>query len=197
MDSAERTRPGLLGIDAGTSGCKMAVFSYAGEMLASAYRAYDAAGGDAGRAELDAAAVWEAIYEALGEVTALAPGVAIKALSVSSLGEAVVPMTAARQILGPSILNFDARGAQFLAPLAGVLPAEHLYGINGNTLGNHYSLTKLKWLQRYQPALYERTYKFLPWGAFIAFMLGGEAAVDYSLANRTLLFDLRAETWSN
>ena len=31
----------LLGIDVGTTGCKVALFSFDGEMLATAYREYD------------------------------------------------------------------------------------------------------------------------------------------------------------
>jgi xylulokinase len=76
------------------------------------------------------------------------------------------------------------------------LEAESFYRLNGNTLGNHYSLTKLLWTRDHQPKLYEETYKFLLWGSFVPFMLGCEPAVDFSLANRTLLFDLDQETWS-
>ena len=109
----------------------------------------------------------------------------------------MVPVSEDRQILGPSLLNFDERGEAFLSELSSQLPDERLYTINGNTLGNHYSLTKLKWIQSHQPELYRRAYKFLHWGAFVGFMLGAEAVVDYSLANRTLLFDIRACDWSD
>jgi xylulokinase len=124
------------------------------------------------------------------------PGAEVQALSVSSLGEAVVPVSADRQILGPSVLNFDRRGEEFLPELAASLPDEYLYAINGNILGNHYSLPKLKWIQAYQPELYDQTYKFLHWGPFVAFMLGAEPRVDFSLANRTLLFDIKQRDWS-
>ena len=119
-----------------------------------------------------------------------------RALSVSSLGEALVPVSRDREILGPSILNFDARGEAYLPALAAALEAERLYRINGNTLGNHYSVTKLKWIQEHQPALYGRAYRFLPWSSFVAFLLGAPPVVDYSLANRTLLFDVDRECWS-
>jgi xylulokinase len=186
----------LLGIDVGTTGCKVALFSLNGEMLASAYREYDAQSPQPGWAELDAAAIWEDVKAAIHSVTTANPGTEIKALSVSSLGEAVVPVSDDRQVLGPSILNFDSRGEEFLADLGALLPEERLYAINGNTLGNHYSLTKLKWIQVHQSELYTRTYKFLHWSAFIAFMLGADPVVDYSLANRTLLFDIHAADWS-
>ncbi len=187
----------LLGIDVGTTGCKVALFSLDGEMLGSAYREYDAQIPQPGWAELDAAAIWENVKAAICSVTAANPGAEIKALSVSSLGEAVVPVSDDRQILAPSILNYDSRGEEFLPDLAALLLDNRLYAINGNTLGNHYSLTKLKWIQTHQPKLYERTYKFLHWSAFIAFMLGADPAVDYSLANRTLLFDIHQGNWSD
>jgi len=187
----------LLGIDVGTTGCKVAIFSLQGEMLASAYREYDAQNPQPGWAQLDAEAIWKDVKEAIRSVTAAYPEVEIQALSVSSLGEAVVPVSADRQILGPSLLNFDLRGNEFLLDLAAILPDERLYAINGNTLGNQYSLTKLKWIYSHQPELYARTYKFLHWSAFIAFMLGGDPVVDFSLANRTLLFDIHKGDWSD
>lgn len=187
----------LLGIDVGTTGCKVALFSLHGEMLASAYREYDPQSPQAGWAELDAAAIWEAVKAAIRSVTAANPKAEIKALSVSSLGEAVVAVSEDRQILGPSLLNFDIRGEEFLSGLSKLIPNERLYAINGNTLGNHYSLTKIKWIQTHQPDLYARAYKFLHWSNFIAFMLGADPAVDFSLANRTLLFDIHHGDWSD
>ena len=187
----------LLGIDVGTTGCKAASFSLDGRLLASAYQEYDVQRPKPGWAELDAAGVWENVKKTIRQVVSQSASDPIEALSVSSLGEATVPVTRDRQILGPSLLNFDARGEEYLAALKGVLDDNSLYQINGNTLGNHYSLSKLKWVQEHQPELYEQTHKFLLWGSFISFMLGAEPVVDYSLANRTLLFDLEREEWSD
>jgi xylulokinase len=187
----------LLGIDVGTTGCKVALFSLYGEMLNSAYHEYDADCPQPGWAQLDAKAVWENVKACILSVMSTRPQTEVQALSVSSLGEALVPVSAQRQILGPSLLNFDCRGEEFLNELSILQPDDYLYSINGNTLGNHYSLTKLKWIQTYQPELYADTYKFLHWGAFIGFMLGAEPAVDFSLANRTLLFDIQRGVWSD
>jgi xylulokinase len=187
----------LLGIDIGTTGCKVALFSLQGEVLTSVYREYDPQSPQTGWAQLNSAAIWEEVKGAIRSITTANPRAEIRAVSVSSLGEAVVPVSADRQILGPSLLNFDVRGEEFLADLAMLLPDERLYAINGNTLGNHYSLTKLKWICTHQPELYDRTYKFLHWSNFIAFMLGADPVVDFSLANRTLLFDIHQSDWSD
>ncbi len=186
----------LLGIDVGTTGCKAAVFSTEGRLLAAAYEEYDIQRPKPGRAELDALKVWQKIKKIISKVVAASASDPVKALAVSSLGEAMVPVTADRQILGPSILNFDARGEEYIESLGRLLDEKRLYQINGNTLGNHYGLTKLKWLKEHQPQLYERADKFLLWESFVSFMLGAEPIVDYSLANRTLLFDIGRASWS-
>ncbi len=191
----------LLGIDAGTTGCKAAVFRDDGTVIATGYVEYDVVRPETGWEELDSQAVWQRIRDRLRDVVRAAnetrPRDPIQSVAVSSLGEAVVPVSRDRQVLGPSLLNSDARGAEYLDSLAELLPDETLYALNGNVLGNHYSLTKLMWLRDHRPEVWEQTCKFLHWGPFISFMLGAEPAVDYSLANRTLLFDLDARTWSS
>jgi xylulokinase len=186
----------LLGIDIGTTGCKAGLFSETGRLLRASYREYDYARPQPGWAQLDTMQAWERIVETVGEAAGGASRDPVKALSVSSLGEAVVPVSRDRAPLGPSLLNFDARGSEYLPSLRERLDDAWLYSINGNTLGNHYSLTKLLWLKEHQPDLYRQTYRFLHWSGFVSFMLGADPVVDYSLANRTLLFDLESQDWS-
>jgi xylulokinase len=187
----------LLGIDVGTTGCKAAVFSEEGRLIAVAYEEYDVRRPQPGWAELDAVDVWKRVKRTTAQAVAHAGADPVRALSVSSLGEAMVPVTAQGQVLGPSLLNFDERGEAYLEGLGHALTDERLYRINGNTLGNNYGLTKLKWIKEHQPDLYARADKFLLWGSFVAFMFGAEALVDYSLANRTLLFDVDRRDWSD
>jgi xylulokinase len=186
----------LLGIDVGTTGCKSAVFSQEGYLLASAYEEYDNLRPRPGWAELDAGEVWEKVKRTVRKIASEVASDPIQALAVSSLGEAMVPVTEDRQVLGPSILNFDVRGEEYVGRLANVLGKDRLYRINGNTLGNHYGLTKLMWIKEHQPELYKRADRFLLWGSFVPFMFGAGPVVDYSLANRTLLFDIGRQEWS-
>ncbi len=186
----------LLGIDVGTTGCKASVFSEEGVVLGAAYAEYDVDRPKPGWSQLDACAVWDAVKSTIGRAVLDAKGDPVRALAVSSLGEAMVPVSADRRILGPSILNDDTRGEEYLEALAERFDNPYLYGISGNTLGNHYSLPKLLWLREHEPDLYQQADAFLLWGSFVPFMLGAEATVDYSLANRTLLFDVNRKDWS-
>jgi xylulokinase len=187
----------FLGVDVGTTGCKAAVFSEEGILLASAYEEYDVLRPQPGWAELDPVQVWNRIQRAIRQVSAASTADPIQALAVSSLGEAMVPVTADRVIAGPSIVaNFDLRGEEALAPLRRHLGTERLYEITGNIPGTNYSLPKLLWLRQHEADLYRRTDRFLLWGGFVGYMLGAAPAVDYSLANRSLLFDVDRGDWS-
>jgi xylulokinase len=186
----------LMGIDVGTTGCKAASFSDTGELLSFAYEEYDVLRPAPGRAEMNPQEVWKRIARVIRSAAAGSSGAGIQAVSVSSLGEAVVPVGPRKEILGPSILNFDARGEEYLDGLREKLGPEELYRLNGNTLANGYTLPKLLWLRDHEKDMYRKTSKFLHWGSFVSFMLGAEPTIDYSLANRSLLFDMERLCWS-
>jgi len=187
----------LLGIDVGTAGCKAAAFSTRGECLASAYREYATDHPQPGWAELDSRAVLRLVWEVIAEVAAHTAGDPISALCVSSMGEAMTPVTRDRRIIGPSILSSDIRGGEYTDALAKRFGQAAFYAINPNILAPNYSMPKLCWLRDHQPELFQRTDYFLLWGDLVMFMLGCEPVTSFSHANRTLLFDLAAEQWSD
>jgi xylulokinase len=187
----------ILGIDLGTSGCKAAAFSADGACLAQAYREYATRQPQAGWAELDSREVWGKVREVIAAAAAGAGRDPVTALCTSSFGEAVVPVTNDRRILGNSILCTDSRGAEHAAALERDIGQEAFYRINPNLLGPQYSLPKILWLRENDPALFRQADRFLLWGDLVAFLLGCEPVTANSLANRTLLFDLKRNDWSD
>lgn len=187
----------LLGIDIGTSGCKAAAFSEDGRCIASAQREYHAAHPQPTWSELDSHAVWDRVSEVVREVSSRTRHDPVTALCTSSMGEAVVPVKHDRSILGNSILSSDTRGGEYVDMLREKLDDQAFYAINPNILGPNYSLPKLLWIKEHDPELYDNADRFLLWGDMVAFMLGCEPVTSYSHANRTLLFDIRKEDWSD
>jgi xylulokinase len=185
----------LLGIDIGTTGAKAAVFSDQGELLCLAYREYETLSPNPGWFELDSRHVVEQVWACISEATsqvAQKPG----ALSISSMGEAVTPVDAEGNILAGSILMKDMRGEQYVDLIRDRLGQEAFYQINPNILAAQYSLPKILWIRRHQPELFARTHKFLLWTDLISVLLGAQAKTSYSMANRTLLLDIRRQQWS-
>ncbi len=188
----------LLGIDIGTTGCKAAAFSVDdGSLLATAYREYPTLRPRRDWAELDSREVLSKIKETVAEVTGHTAGDPITAMCISSMGEAMTPVSTDRKILGNSILMVDMRGAEYIDKLTEDIGQKAFYKINPNILGTNYSLPKLLWLRDNRPDVYNSTWKFLLWGDLVAFMFGCEAVTSHSLANRTLLYDIRKEDWSD
>ena len=190
----------FLGIDIGTTGCKASVFSETGQTLAAAYDEYDMVRPRPGWLELDPAEVWSRAKATIARAVRAAGLAArqspVTALAVSSMGESMVAVTRDRRILGTSLLLIDRRGEEYLPTLSARVGAERIYEINGNILGIQFSLPKLMWIRDHTPEVYQGAWKFLLWSGFVSFMLGADPVVDYSLANRTLLFDVDAERWS-
>src|SRR3569623_2014920 len=96
----------LMGIDVGTTGCKAIVFAENGCMLGCGYQEYPLYTPQPGWAELDARLVWEAVRKSVREAVAQAGSHdPVRAISVSSQGEAVTPLSREGEVLGPSIVS--------------------------------------------------------------------------------------------
>ncbi len=185
----------LLGIDVGTTGCKILALAADGQVLGMKQREYDVSRPRAGWAELDSRDVWASIKDTIREVAGLTGSDPIVGLCVSSMGEAMTPVSADRTILGNSLLGFDGRGTETVSRLASIDPVQ-FFERSGNQASSLYGGPKLIWQRDHQPELFARTYKFLNWADLVGYLLGGEPVTDYSLANRSLFFDVQQARWS-
>ena len=187
----------LLGLDIGTSGCKIIAVSEDGRVLGEKSIPHAASHPSAGYAELDSRTVWENILGLLQYAGTLTTADPATALSVSSFGEAVVPVDSERNILGVSILGPDIRGESYALDLEKKYGGKAFYEINPNIISLCYTYPKVAWIRDNDPELYERTGTFLHWGDFALHMCGADLFACNSLANRSLLFDLRKNDWSD
>lgn len=185
----------LLGIDVGTTGCKAVALSADGKILGIAHREYNVIRPQPGWAELDSRLVWAHILDTIREVVPNTVRDPIVSLSVSSMGEAMTPVSRDGQILGNCLLGFDTRGGDTLEKLSGIDPVT-FFARSGTLPTTIYGGPKLVWLKDHRPALFEQAYKFLGWADLVAFLLGGEPVMDFSLANRIMFFDVRRQQWS-
>lgn len=186
----------VLAVDVGTSSCKAGVADGTG-FVAVAGREYSIRSARPGYAELDVHEVRGKVFDAVAEALAAAGPDGVRAVSFSSMGEALVPIGRDGGALGPSLLAYDVRGGRYADALAERFDAEELYGINPNRAGPQFSMMKLMWIKDNQPELYASTRAFLLWGDYLGHVFGAEPYATNSLANRTLLFDVPANDWSD
>ena len=186
----------LLGIDVGTSACKVVAFDLTGHPLASAARDYPLHAPVPGWLELDANAVWDAVTAAVREVNATLTD-PVTALAVSSQGEAVTSVGADGLVLAGSPVSFDTRAVEQSTQLEAAIGRERLAQITGQPPHPMFTIAKLRWWAEQDPDLIRKTWKFLCFGDLVSWRLGGEAAIDFSMAARTMAFDIHAHRWSD
>jgi xylulokinase len=186
----------LMGLDIGTTGAKATIFSEDGGILAGAYREYPLVHPQPGWSEIVPMQVWGLVREAVGEAAAAIPGDPVKAFAISTMGEAAVPVGPDGRVLGNSIITFDNRASDlFERWLAGVERAE-IMRISGQPPCQMFTLAKLMWIKQHQPDLYRRMARYPCFGDFAHMMMGLDARIDYSMAARTMAFDIRRKQWS-
>jgi len=183
----------LMGLDIGTSGCKSTVCDENGKIFAVSYCEYDVSRQDGGHI-LDGAVLWDSVCRVLHD-TAQQAGQPITAIGVSSFGESAVAVNVSGEPLTPVMLYTDNRGVQESDALAERLDGRQIMKMTGCKPSYMYTLPKLMYIQKHDPALYKRTYKFLLIEDYIIYRLTGEAVIDYSLAARTMALDIQKKTW--
>ena len=187
----------LLGIDVGTTGCKVISFREDGEILAQAYREYPLIHPQPGWSELDGNVVWEKVSDGIREVASQTATDPIEAISVASQGEAVTPVWGNCDVLANAITTFDSRTSGICDEILQNITPLEVMQITGMPPSDIHTLAKLVWIKRNQPDLYNEVWKFFGFEDFINFRLGVQPVVDYSLAARTMAFDIINKTWSD
>lgn len=188
----------LLGIDVGTTGTKAVVFSTEGKQLASAYREYPLIYPRPGWLEFSPFQVLDSAKRNIREVAEAVSGKdPIRALGIASLGEAVTPVSAQGDPVYNTIIAFDNRTTEQARWWEEKVGREHLFRITGMPLHGIYTINKAMWLREHEPERFARTKQFLCWEELLILKMGFEPTTDYSLAARTMAFDIHRKDWSD
>lgn len=186
----------LLGIDVGTTGVKAAVFDEYGVQKGYAFEEYSIRHPQPDYAEQDAEEIWR-ITKKIIACAAQGLSQEIKALSLSVQGDAVIAVDRSRNAISPAHLGMDYRGKEETQFFSSKLGAEYLFQKTGMRPHPMNSIVKILWVKNHQPDLYERAYKFVTYADFILGKLGSDKfVIDYSMASRTMAFDLETLAWS-
>jgi len=187
----------LVGIDVGTSGCKVVAFTEGGEIIASGYEEYPFLTPRSGWLELDPDKIWEAVLNSLKKVAAQT-GDTIDAIAVNSHGETLIPLGRDGQVLYRAIANFDTRSERYVDFWKERLDPFQIFQITGMPLHGMYTVNKILWLRDEKPDIFEKVDKFCCVEDFVLHRLTGEEPViDYSLAARTMMLDVVHKKWSD
>jgi xylulokinase len=181
------------GLDIGTTGCKLTVFDETGRCLGQAYRDYPVSR-EQTEATMDAAALWHSVLEVISEISGSYPDLA--GIGITSFGESFVLLDERDEPLAPVMLYTDPRGREEREQLEESLGSRRIMDICGLRPHEMYSLPKLMWIKNHSPEIFAKARRVCLMGDFAAYMLTRSAKIDYSLASRTMAFDIRGRRWS-
>ncbi|MCS6840656.1 MAG: FGGY family carbohydrate kinase [Roseiflexus sp.] len=187
----------LLGIDVGTTNIKALVFDASGACLSAASVATPTERPQPGWAEHDPQLLWQAVVGVIRR--ALAPiddPRRVRGMAVASVGEAGVLVNALGEPVTSIIAWYDRRTAPYAQRWSAQDDVLETFRLTGMLPAPIYGIFKLQWLRDHEPEGYAAATTWLHVADYIAFRLCGARATDYSLASRSMLFDLRARCWS-
>lgn len=179
------------GLDVGTSGVKIALYTEKGENLKTYYKEYDVKRQN-GQHEIDFLDIKNGVLDLLKKA---ANEQKIDALGVTSFGETFAMLDENDNILAPSMLYTDPRGEKECESLCKAVGEEKLTLLSGVKPHPMYSIFKIMWLKNNIPDAFLKCKRILLGEDFIVYTLTGIAQIDYSLASRTGAFDIEKKIW--
>ena len=184
----------LLGYDIGSSSVKASlVDAQTGKCAASAFYPKSEAAIIAvkpGWAEQDPASWWEYLKLATADIMA-STGVdpkEIKAIGISYQMHGLVCVDKEQNVLRPSIIWCDSRAVPYGQKAFDALGHENCLSHLLNSPGN-FTASKLAWVKENEPELYEKIYKIMLPGDYIAMKLTGEICTTVSGLSEGMLWD--------
>ena len=145
--------------------------------------------------EFDVKTLWDNIKNKLKAIISQYKN--INNICIASVGESGVLIDKKGNVLGPAITWYDTRTTEQVKYVVNKIGLKRLYEITGIPAHSNYSINKILWIFENCNLKSQQGLKWFSMASFIAYKLSGAAAIDFSLASRTMTFDLKNKTWSN
>jgi D-xylulose kinase len=189
----------LIGLDLGTSACKVIAVDDDGRVVAKASRDYPMINRRPGWAEQEPERWWTAAGEAMADVTAQLPenGAEVRGIGLCGQMHGLTALDADGEVIRPAILWNDQRAAaqcDWITEQAGGL--DELLRMTRNRMLPGFTGGKIIWLRDHEPDNYKKMTRLLNPKDYLRYRLTGVFATEVSDASGTGLFDVEHRTWS-
>ncbi len=187
----------LLGIDIGTSACKVAVFDADGLVLAQSNQPYQVYYPQSGWAEQDADEWWNAICQGIKDVLKK-EGVnrdEICGIGVDGQSWSAIPVNREGKALYRTPIWMDTRSREICKQVKDKVGDNLIFDIAGNDFLPSYSTPKMLWFKKERPEIFDETYKFLQSNSYIVMKLTGMMSQDYSQGYGIHFFNVNTLTY--
>ncbi len=172
----------LLGIDIGTSACKVAIFEKSGAVVAQSNQPYQLYYPNPGWVEQDADEWWHAICDGIKDVLAKS-GIApadIAGIGIDGQSWSAIPVDREGNALARTPIWMDTRARDICDRVKADVGFERIFSVAGNDFLPSYTTPKMLWFKEQAPDIYKKTYKFMQSNSYIALKLTGVMSMDLS-----------------
>ncbi|WP_349670649.1 FGGY-family carbohydrate kinase [Lacrimispora sp.] len=190
-------KPYLLGIDVGTSACKIAVFDRNGTVLETATGEYEVYYPQTGWAEQDPDEWWRVICSTMKYIfskSQIRPE-EIAGIGIDGQSWSAIAVDKKGSVLTNTPIWMDTRADDICRELSEKVGEHRIFEVAGNSLQPSYSTAKIIWYQRNMPHVYENIDKVLQSNSYIAYRLTGQMTQDLSQGYGFHCFDMHTGTW--
>ena len=188
----------ILAVDLGTTALKCALHDLNGNVIAKASEEYSLITPSADAVEMDVETYWQAFRSTVARVMSH-PDVEpdhVRALGISAQGETLIVVDKAGKPLRPAIVWLDNRAQVEADDLGNQFGHRAAYEITGQVrLVPTWPASKILWLRRHEPALFDQVAKFLLIEDYFIQRLTGETVCEGSLVTSTCYWNFRTRAW--
>ncbi|MFD2830053.1 FGGY-family carbohydrate kinase [Corticicoccus populi] len=187
----------IISIDAGTTNTKVCLYQLPDFQLTEVVKFKTPQIVNGTETNLDSEDLWEKLMLALKKLADIVEdSEEIKHITVSSFGQTIVLQDDKERVIPPTIAWFDPRTKTEAEEVEDCLGDKTLYEITGINSHSNHSLTKLLWIKRHEEG-FRRLHTWTCMSGFIVSRLTGVSATDWSLASRTMLYDITKKEWND
>lgn len=186
----------LIGIDIGTSACKVTAFTASGTVIAQTNESYPVYCPQPGWAEQNPDEWWTAACKAIH--TVLLKGVSaadIKGIGIDGQSWSAIAIDKNGKVLCNTPIWMDTRAKELCEKLKATIGEERLFATSGNSLQPAYTLPKILWYKHHLPQVYANTTKILQSNSFIVYRLTGVITQDPSQGYGLNCYVMKNGTW--
>ena len=192
--------PYLLGIDIGTTNLKANLYDVTGRRVAAASRPTVARHPHPGNPDWAVYSPDDLWHDTVANIRQITSQVTrpetIAALAITGMGEPIVPLDRGGDWLHPAICWFDRRTEPQARWWREQFGARRIYSITGQPVSFLLSLNAVLWIREHEPEVFRRAHRWLVVEDYLNYRLTGACATDYSIASRTMGFDVVRKRWS-
>ena len=187
----------VIGLDIGTSSVKALLVSSTGEVLKISTPEYPFQTPKPLWAETDPNIWWEATKEAVRSLLEGIDPSTVSAIGLTGQMHGLVLLDEWGEVLRPCIMWNDQRSHLECEEITELVGSQKVLEITGNPVLAGFTAPKIRWVQKNEPEIFNKTAKVLLPKDYIRYKLTGEFFSDVSDASGTSLLNVGERKWSD